>query len=248
MDKENPVIPILVDHQVRIICFLLIFRLILSFKGESSRADSVDKWERGKTVVTERPERAEKPKGRYERGGRDFNREDSLLFLRICFTLYLIFMYFVGNERPQRKPITIEPRTSNDPIGAPASPARKSSSSPFGDAKPRDEMEMQRKFAERQKQKEEEAKQQQQKKQQQRKEEDFKKNERGSQQRNKSGFRKGNANAASGRDFSTARENMGKTPVATKPASSASRNSNSQQKKFKPQSAVSFNSTFIYSL
>merc|ERR1712000_187112 len=75
-----------------------------------------------------------------------------------------------------------------------------------------------------------------QKKQQQRKEEDFKKNERGSQQRNKSGFRKGNAHGASGRDFSTARENMGKTPVA-KPASSASRNSNSQQKKFKPQSA-----------
>merc|ERR1712137_1016900 len=101
-----------------------------------SKADSVDKWERGKAVpANERPMRSSRDGAgapRSERGGRGFgsgrpNRD--------------------FEERRERKPLNLKPRSEGAPVG---NSAPKKGSNPFGDAKPRDES----KFQERQRESE----------------------------------------------------------------------------------------------
>jgi len=114
----------------------------------------------------------------------------------------------------ERKPITIQPRTSDAPIGGPAEVKK---SNPFGEARPRDENEFQRKKAEERAAREAAQKQ--------------KEIERSAAPRSpkkSSNFRGGNK-GGSGRDFSSARDNMGSAP---KPKPKEQKKQS--QKKFKP--------------
>lgn len=104
------------------------------FRGakEPSRADSVDKWERGRGAPKAEKEREPRRYGnRDDREGRGFDRGFDRDRPRRNY------------EQPrERKQITIQPRTSDEPIGA---PAKSNKSNPFGDAKPRDELAFQKK-------------------------------------------------------------------------------------------------------
>lgn len=164
---------------------------------EPSRADTVDRWERGKNVpVKEREPRNRGFGGRADndRGGRKFD-----------------------NDRPrnERKPLNIQPRTNAAPVGGPSESKK---NDPFGGAKPRDELAMQKQFEERQRQREEE----------------LKKREAERERPKRTNFKgrdspKGSRDSPKGRDFSAARDNMGKKPVRTAGSKPA------QQKKIKPQ-------------
>merc|ERR1712137_968155 len=145
-----------------------------------SKADSVDKWERGKAVpANERPMRSSRDGAgapRSERGGRGFgsgrpNRD--------------------FEERRERKPLNLKPRSEGAPVG---NSAPKKGSNPFGDAKPRDES----KFQERQRESE--------------RKEERKTPDRGNAGPKRGGFRNKHE-GAEGRDFSQARSNMGKKPA-----------------------------------
>merc|ERR1712110_104901 len=166
-----------------------------------SRADMADTWERGRTVpAAERParntERERERPGR-DRGGRGFgsgrgrDRED------------------FGEERRERKPLNLKPRSESAAPSSDASP--KKGSNPFGDAKPRDES----KFQERQREREAEIK----KAAEARKAEREAGRDSGSERGGRGGKRGGdrgfrNRNESNdGRDFSQARSNMGKKPA-----------------------------------
>merc|ERR1739847_137457 len=95
------------------------------------------KWERGKTVATpqERPGRSDSRDRKF--GGRDDRRRDD----RRRDDRF---------ERKERKPLNLQPRSSDSPVNSPAQSSSKAS--PFGGAKPRDELEFQRRKEEERKQ------------------------------------------------------------------------------------------------
>merc|ERR1711879_693756 len=154
---------------------------------EPSRADTVDRWERGQgaPVNEEREQKYREHgsrKGAYERPGRR------------------------NYDAPkERTPITLVPRTSDTPIGA---PAKTNKTNPFGDAKPRDEQEFQRKKEEERKQREEE-----------RRKREAEKKQRDEERRSASASKttsslrnsgRGGKDTSSTRDFASARQNLGK--------------------------------------
>jgi len=154
---------------------------------EPSRADTVDKWERGRgTPVNEEREqkyREQGPRrGAYERPGRR------------------------NYDAPkERTPITLVPRTSDAPIGA---PAKTNKTNPFGEAKPRDEQEFQRKKEEERKQREEERRKRDEEKKQRDEERRSAASSKPSSFRNSG---RGNKESTTGgRDFASARQNLGK--------------------------------------
>merc|ERR1712232_566464 len=164
---------------------------------EPSRADTVDKWERGvKKPIVEKPlrdsNRNDRPR-RDDRSRRDYNDK---------------------YQPKERKPITIQPRTSNDPIGA---PAKTSKSNPFGDAKPRDELQFQKKKEEERQRRLREKEKEREKQQQS----SPKFNSKYGRQ-NKNAW-KGNKNTGGNRNFDNIRDNMGKTVTKAK-----------EPKKYKP--------------
>merc|ERR1712063_27450 len=162
---------------------------------EPSRADQVDKWERGKTVNPP-PRREREP--REQRGGFERSERPRRNY-----------------DQPQRKPISLQPRTSDEPIGA---PAKTSKVNPFGEAKPRDELAFQKKKEEERAAKEKERASR------------AERNERPAGR--KTGGFKGKSSGGS-RDFAAARDNMGKNTPKPK---AKQQDKSPQVKKFKPQS------------
>merc|ERR1712063_151640 len=173
---------------------------------EPSRADQVDKWERGKTVNPP-PRREREP--REQRGGFERSERPRRNY-----------------DQPQRKPISLQPRTSDEPIGA---PAKTSKVNPFGEAKPRDELAFQKKKEEERLariKREEEERAAKEKERASRAE----RNERPAGR--KTGGFKGKSSGGS-RDFAAARDNMGKNTPKPK---AKQQDRSPQVKKFKPQS------------
>merc|ERR1712063_99423 len=173
---------------------------------EPSRADQVDKWERGKTVNPP-PRREREP--REQRGGFERSERPRRNY-----------------DQPQRKPISLQPRTSDEPIGA---PAKTSKVNPFGEAKPRDELAFQKKKEEERLsriKREEEERAAKEKERASRAE----RNERPAGR--KTGGFKGKSSGGS-RDFAAARDNMGKNTPKPK---AKQQDKSPQVKKFKPQS------------
>ena len=118
-------------------------------------------------------------------------------------------------ERRERKPLNLKPRSEGAPVG---NSAPKKGSNPFGDAKPRDES----KFQERQRESE--------------RKEERKTPDRGNAGPKRGGFRNKHE-GAEGRDFSQARSNMGKKP--------APKAEEKKPKQSKPQTVVSTHPSFL---
>mmetsp|Transcript_16176 Transcript_16176/g.33326 ORF Transcript_16176/g.33326 Transcript_16176/m.33326 type:complete len:370 (-) Transcript_16176:51-1160(-) len=173
-----------------------------------SRADQVDKWERGKTVATpqERPGRSDSRDRKF--GGRDDRRRDD----RRRDDRF---------ERKERKPLNLQPRSSDSPVNSPAQSSSKAS--PFGGAKPRDELEFQRRKEEERKQRAKETAQRR----------EPQKNSPKPGNKPKSSFQKRDNKT---RDFGALRDNMGKQPPR-------SEKSDKEKKPYKPQTVQKDSST-----
>merc|ERR1712130_773456 len=193
-------------------------------RGGPSRADMADTWERGKSVpANERPLRTSsggRDRGGRERGGfgsgrggrdRDF-----------------------GEERRERKPLNLKPRSEQSPADAGA-PAKKGSN-PFGDAKPRDEAKFQQMQREREAERKQAAEARKAEPRGSGSDRGGRGRDSGAERGGKRGGFRNRHESSEGRDFSQARSNMGKKP-APSPKSDEKKSKQSKPQTVQKESA-----------